>query len=40
MLEQMITNKETGQVLKNVIEMYQLQLGIENDPLQNPKKHT
>ena len=37
MLEHMITNKDTKKLIQNVIDMYQLQLGTENDPLQNPK---
>ena len=38
MLEQMEKNKEIEQPIKDVIEMYQLQLGIDNDPIQNPQK--
>ena len=36
MLERMITNKDTKQLIKNVIEMYQLQLGTETETETDP----
>ncbi len=35
-LEQTLSSEETDPLIKNVIETYQIQLGIETDLLQNP----
>ena len=35
-LERTLSSEETASLMQNVIETYQIQLGIENDPLQNP----
>ena len=35
-LERTLSSEETAPLMQNVIETYQLQLGIENDPLQHP----
>ena len=35
-LERTPSSTETATLMKNFIETYQIQLGIENDPLQNP----